>query len=108
MLYTLRKAMKIDIDGKMLSIEIADPWSLNRMLAAISPLIDLLINPLNENTESRDWASLELFKILSIPGNWEVLTHVKDGAKSNYALHNLSKKKREWLERFYEEKVLRK
>jgi hypothetical protein len=98
--------MEIDIDGKMLSIKIAAPWSLNRMLTAIDPLIDLLIDPDTPAGEARDWASLELYKILSIPGNWKVLHHVKDKARSNFAMHNLGKKKMDWLEKFYKERVL--
>jgi hypothetical protein len=102
------KAMKINIDGEILNIKIARPWSLNRMVAEITPLLDLLLKPDTPPGEARDWASLELYKILSEPGNWEVLTHVKPDAKSNFGMHNIGAKRMEWLEKFYEEKVISK
>jgi len=88
-------------------LQITIPWSLNRMVAEMTPLIDLLADPLSiiRQPEEYAWATVELRKLLSDPDNWEKLHAVKEGKRTNYAIHNLGQKRMEWMDRWYKERV---
>ena len=61
-----------------------------------------LHEPIKYNKAYRD-----LLYLLSDDRHWKAIHEVKDGKKSNHALHNLGPKRMKWLEEFYQDEVKR-
>ena len=83
--------------------------SLPRLTEEIKELVDTLLdhNVLLHDPFKYARTHLNLFYLLSDDRHWKAIHAVKDGKKSNHALHNLGPKRMKWLEEFYQNEVKR-
>jgi len=79
--------------------------SQGKLYPLLKALVDILSDPAAQQERPAVWAEahVELARLLNVPGNWETVVSVREGANSNFIQHNLGPFRMNFLRIFREQ-----